>query len=83
MDSCHRFSVSNGVFVLDHIPVRVGVKGTYLCNPGFILEGNTVRVCTISNDWSGEPAQCVQPPGKNSKWFICEIRLLSVRLLIM
>ncbi len=63
-DACEKFNVDNGMFVLEHMPVKIGVKGTYRCNSGFILLGNAERVCTISNEWSGQPAQCILPSGK-------------------
>ena len=65
MDSCERFNVDNGMFVPEHSPVRIGVKGTYQCNSGFILNGTAERVCTISNEWSGQSAECIRPPGRN------------------
>ncbi len=57
---CERFSVSNGLFVPAFSPVTIGVMGTYYCDPGYVLEGNRERVCTVSNEWSGEPAQCIE-----------------------
>ncbi len=66
MDSCERFNVDNGMFIVEHIPVIVGVRGTYQCDSRYILNGTAERVCTILNEWSGQPAKCILPPGMQS-----------------
>ncbi len=64
MDSCKMFNVENGIFLPERMPVEIGVKGKYVCNSGFILNGTAERVCTILKEWSGQPAQCIPPPGE-------------------
>lgn len=38
--------------------ITVGSKAIYSCNKGFILAGDSRRVCQISGKWSGEAPVC-------------------------
>ncbi len=38
--------------------VTVGATGSYACNRGNTLRGNTVRVCLPNGEWSGEVPTC-------------------------
>lgn len=31
----------------------------YFCNPGFSLNGNSIRKCLENGNWSGVPPQCI------------------------
>ena len=46
-------------------PFSTGTLATYKCDPGYVLEGEAVRVCEDEGtvDWSGNPAVCT---GKHS-----------------
>ena len=35
-----------------------GNQAMQSCNPGYILAGDTVRLCQPNEQWSGEVAQC-------------------------
>ena len=44
-----------------------GSRATYHCNPGFILWGNSTRLCDSSGQWTGQapncrPISCGDPP---------------------
>ena len=44
-----------------------GSRATYHCNPGFILWGNSTRLCDSSGQWTGlaprcRPISCGDPP---------------------
>ena len=35
-----------------------GVIATYSCKPGFLLEGEDIRVCNRSGNWTGSIPEC-------------------------
>ena len=37
---------------------RVMSTATYTCNPGFVLEGNSSRMCMSDAQWSGSDPTC-------------------------
>ena len=44
-----------------------GSRATYHCNPGFILWGNSTRLCDSTGQWTGQaprcsPISCGDPP---------------------
>ena len=36
----------------------LGSKATYSCNSGYVLEGESTRVCQSNGKWSGEAPTC-------------------------
>ena len=36
----------------------VGTNATHICNDGFVLNGNEVRECLETGEWSEEPPTC-------------------------
>jgi len=40
-------------------------RAVYICNDGFVLMGNEVRVCQTDGNWNGRTPQCIlQGSGK-------------------
>ena len=37
---------------------RVGATATYSCFPGYLLEGEELRICQKSAEWTGTPPTC-------------------------
>ena len=45
----------NGVFSYEHESRVVNTTVTYECDPGFYLNGNSTRTCTIDRTWVPSP----------------------------
>ena len=48
--------VDNGAIALTG--TFVGATATYTCDTGYILEGNEVRLCQSSGQWTGSEPSC-------------------------
>ncbi len=58
---CPALAIPNGAisYCPDMIPdFNVGTLATHNCHPGFILSGETRRVCLVGGTWSGQPPVC-------------------------
>ena len=53
--------LSNGVVAYDNDKANgrpVGTLVTYSCNPGYTLNGDTIRICRSDGTWSGSEPTC-------------------------
>ena len=50
-------SFSGGVVCFNR--TTVGNRAVYICNDGFVLMGNEVRVCQTDGNWNGRTPQCI------------------------
>ena len=47
----------NGIVTLNG--VTFGSLATYVCNTGFVLDGNVQRMCLATGEWSGSDPSCI------------------------
>lgn len=47
----------NGLVTLSG--VTFGSLATYVCNAGFVLDGNVQRTCLATGEWSGSDPSCI------------------------
>ena len=45
--------------LLEYTNITEGSRVTFKCNPGYILSGDTFRVCQSNGQWSNEHPQCI------------------------
>ena len=38
----------------------LGSRAMYICNKGFLIEGDAFRTCQGSGEWSGEDPTCIR-----------------------
>ena len=44
----------------DETPPTVGANATYVCNMGYVLEGNSMRTCDDNRTWTGSAPVCLR-----------------------
>ena len=51
-------------------------RATFSCDPGYQLEGDTIRVCQVNGLWSGQLPSCTREPKENALYCVRVIRRL-------
>ena len=53
--------LQNGGVALEHFnpdSLNTGLKLTYYCNDGYLINGSPVSICTSDGEWSDTPPKC-------------------------